>query len=169
MPNKWLLINLTGVLLTLSACGWQLRSNPLLANDFGSVYISYPESQLSLAVELKRALKANNIELVGAGDNPNYQIKILDANQSRRISAINLNARAAQYQIYQSVDYLVTDAQGVKIIAPTTALAETTYNFNELDILAAQSEEKLLHSNLRMELVRQILRRLGEVSQSQKG
>lgn len=169
MPKKWLLINMTWVLLTLSACGWQLRNNPLLAYDFGSVYISYPESQLSLAVELKRALKANNIELVSVGDSPDYQIKILDAIQSRRISAVNLNARAAQYQIYQSVDYLVTDAQGIEIIAPTTALAETTYNFNELDILAAQSEEKFLHSNLRMELVRQILRRLGEVSQTQKG
>ena len=160
---------MTWVLLTLTACGWQLRNNPLLAYDFGSVYISYPESQLSLAVELKRALKANNIELVSVGDSPDYQIKILDAIQSRRISAVNLNARAAQYQIYQSVDYLVTDAQGIEIIAPTTALAETTYNFNELDILAAQSEEKFLHSNLRMELVRQILRRLGEVSQTQKG
>jgi outer membrane lipopolysaccharide assembly protein LptE/RlpB len=168
MPKKWLLINLVWVFLTLSACGWQLRSNPLLANQFGTVHISYPQSQLSLAVELKRALRANNIELVGATGNANYQIKILAANQSRRISALNLNARASQYQIYQSIDYLITDIKGVQILAPTTASAETTYNFSELDVLAAQSEEDLLHNNLRMEIVRQILSRLGEASNKQK-
>ena len=169
MPKKWLLINLAWVFLTLNACGWQLRSNPLLANQFGTVHISHPQSQIPLAVELTRALKANNIELVGVADSADYQIKLLDAQKSRRISALNPSARAAQYQISQAVDYLVVDKQGVQIIPATTASAETTYNFNELDVLAAQSEETLLHNNLRKEIVRQILRRLGEVSDKQKG
>ena len=169
MPKKWLLINLAWVFLTLSACGWQLRSNPLLANQFGTVHISYPQSQIALAVELKRALKANNIELVGAVDKADYEIKLLDAQKSRRISALNPSARAAQYLVSQAVDYVVIDTQGVAVIPATTASAETTYNFNELDVLAAQSEEALLHNNLRQEIVRQILRRLGEVSDMQKG
>ena len=169
MPKKWLLINLAWVFLTLSACGWQLRSNPLIANQFGTVHISYPQSQIALAVELKRALKANNIELVGALDKADYEIKLLDAQKSRRISALNPSARAAQYLVSQAVDYVVIDTQGVAVIPATTASAETTYNFNELDVLAAQSEEALLHNNLRQEIVRQILRRLGEVSDMQKG
>lgn len=169
MPKKWLLINLAWVFLTLSACGWQLRSNPLIANQFGTVHISYPQSQIALAVELKRALKANNIELVGAVDKADYEIKLLDAQKSRRISALNPSARAAQYLVSQAVDYVVIDTQGVAVIPATTASAETTYNFNELDVLAAQSEEALLHNNLRQEIVRQILRRLGEVSDMQKG
>ena len=169
MPKKWLLINLAWVFLTLSACGWQLRSNPLIANQFGTVHISYPQSQIALAVELKRALKANNIELVGAVDKADYEIKLLDAQKSRRISALNPSARAAQYLVSQAVDYVIIDTQGVAVIPATTASAETTYNFNELDVLAAQSEEALLHNNLRQEIVRQILRRLGEVSDMQKG
>jgi LPS-assembly lipoprotein len=169
MPKKWLLINLAWVFLTLSACGWQLRSNPLIANQFGTVHISYPQSQIALAVELKRALKANNIELVGAVDKADYEIKLLDAQKSRRISALNPSARAAEYLVSQAVDYVVIDTQGVAVIPATTASAETTYNFNELDVLAAQSEEALLHNNLRQEIVRQILRRLGEVSDMQKG
>ena len=169
MPKKWLLINLAWVFLTLSACGWQLRSNPLIANQFGTVHISYPQSQIALAVELKRALKANNIELVGAVDKADYEIKLLHAQKSRRISALNPSARAAQYLVSQAVDYVVIDTQGVAVIPATTASAETTYNFNELDVLAAQSEETLLHNHLRQEIVRQILRRLGEVSNMQKG
>jgi LPS-assembly lipoprotein len=169
MQKIWGLINFACVLLALSACGWQLRNNPLLTDPFGTVHISHATSQMSLAIELKRALQANNVTLVGAVDNADYRIKILAVNQSRRISALNPNARASQYQIYQAVDYLVVDAWGTQIIPPTTALAETDYNFDESNILASESEEAFLQSNLRSEIVRQIVHRLGEVSYERTG
>ena len=141
-----------------------MRSNPLLTHQLGTVHISYPQSQISLTVELRRAPKANNIELVDAADKADYHIKLLDAEKSRRISALNPDARAAQYQISQKVDYLVVDAQGDQVIPPTTASGETTYNFNELDVWPLR-----VRNNLRKEIVKQILRRLGKVSDKQKG
>lgn len=169
MPKKWALINLAWVFLIISACGWQLRDNALLELNLGTVYVSYPESQSSIGIKLKRELKANNILLVGATENANYQIKIIDATQSRRISALNANVRAAQYQLYQAVDYIVLDEMGTQLIPITTAAAESTFNFNEQDILASQNEEVILQNNLRAKIVRQIIHRLGEVSDSSAG
>lgn len=169
MPKKWVLVSLAWVFLTLSACGWQLQGNPLIANQFGTIYISSPDTQSSIIIELKRALKANNIEIVGAASNADYQIKILDNRQSRRISALNPRARAAQYQIYQAVEYMVFNALGTPVVPRTTALAESTYNFKEIDVLASENEERLLQNTLRLEIVRQIVRRLGEISDKKKG
>jgi outer membrane lipopolysaccharide assembly protein LptE/RlpB len=169
MPKKWALINLAWVFLILSACGWQLRDNALLELSLGTVYVSYPESQSSIGIKLKRELKANNILLVGATENANYQIKIIDATQSRRISALNANVRAAQYQLYQAVDYIVLDEMGTQLIPITTAAAESTFNFNEQDVLASHNEEVILQNNLRAKIVRQIIHRLGEVSDSSAG
>ena len=169
MPKKWALINLAWVFLVLSACGWQLRDNALLGINLGTVYVSYPESQSTIGIQLKRELKANNILLVGATDNANYQIKIIDATQSRRISALNTNVRAAQYQLYQAVDYIVLDEMGTQLIPITTAAAESTYNFNEQDVLASHNEEVILQNNLRAKIVRQIIHRLVEVSDSSVG
>lgn len=169
MPKKWALINLAWVFLILSACGWQLRDNALLELNLGTVYVSYPESQNSIGIKLKRELKANNILLVGATENANYQIKIIDATQSRRISALNANVRAAQYQLYQAVDYIVLDEMGTQLIPITTAAAESTFNFNEQDVLASHNEEVILQNNLRAKIVRQIIHRLGEVSDSSAG
>ncbi|MGB0458928.1 MAG: LPS assembly lipoprotein LptE [Porticoccaceae bacterium] len=169
MPKKWALINLAWVFLILSACGWQLRDNALLELNLGTVYVSYPESQNSIGIKLKRELKANNILLVGATENANYQIKIIDATQSRRISALNANVRAAQYQLYQAVDYIVLDEMGTQLIPITTAAAESTFNFNEQDVLASHNEEVILQNNLRAKIVRQIIHRLGEVSDSSVG
>ncbi|MDG2018092.1 MAG: LPS assembly lipoprotein LptE [Porticoccaceae bacterium] len=168
MSKKWVLINLTWVFLTLNACGWQLRNTQLLGNSLGTVHVSYSGYQSSLAVELKHALRANDVQLVGATDNADYQVKIIDTNQSRRISALNASARAAQYQIYQTVDYMVLDPLGAQIIPMTTVSAESTYNFNESDVLASQNEEALLQNNLRSKIVRKIIRRLGEASDSHK-
>ena len=161
MPKKWALINLAWVFLILSACGWQLRDNALLELNLGTVYVSYPESQSSIGI--------NNILLVGATENANYQIKIIDATQSRRISALNANVRAAQYQLYQAVDYIVLDEMGAQLIPITTAAAESTFNFNEQDVLASHNEEVILQNNLRAKIVRQIIHRLGEVSDSSVG
>ena len=169
MPKKWALINLAWVFLILSACGWQLRDNALLGINLGTVYVGYPESQSSIGIKLKRELKANNILLVGATENANYQIKIIDATQSRRISALNANVRAAQYQLYQAVDYIVLDEMGTQLIPLTTAAAESTYNFNEQDVLASHNEEVILQNNLRAKIIRQIIHRLGEVSDSSVG
>lgn len=169
MPKKWALINLAWVFLILSACGWQLRDNALLELSLGTVYVSYPESQSSIGIKLKRELKANNILLVGATENANYQIKIIDATQSRRISALNANVRAAQYQLYQAVDYIVLDEMGAQLIPITTAAAESTFNFNEQDVLASHNEEVILQNNLRAKIVKQIIHRLGEVSDSSAG
>ena len=169
MPKKWALINLAWVFLILSACGWQLRDSALLGVNLGTVFVSYPESQSSIGIELKRELKANNVLLVGMTDNADYQIKIIDATQSRRISALNAKVRAAQYQLYQAVDYIVLDEMGTQLIPITTAAAESTYNFNEQDFLASHNEEVILQNNLRAKIVRQIIHRLGEVSDSSVG
>jgi outer membrane lipopolysaccharide assembly protein LptE/RlpB len=169
MPKKWALINLAWVFLVLSACGWQLRDNALLGINLGTVYVGYPESQSTIGIQLKRELKANNVLLVGATDNADYQIKIIDATQSRQISALNANVRAAQYQLYQAVDYIVLDEMGTQLIPLTTAAAESTYNFNEQDVLASHNEEVILQNNLRAKIIRQIIHRLGEVSDSSVG
>lgn len=164
MAKKWVLINLAWVLLTLSACGWQLRDKPLLSDSLGTIHLSYHESQAGMAIEIERALKANNVKLVDSVENANYQLKIIDAKQSRRISTLNSFARATQYQIFQTVDFIILDVMGKPIIPISTASAESTYNFDESDLLASQNEEKFLQSNLRSKIVRQIIRRLDEAS-----
>lgn len=164
MPKKWLLTNLAWVLLTLSACGWQLRDKPLLSDSLGTVNLSYHESQAEMAIEIERALKANDVKLVDSVENANYQLKIIDTKQSRHISTLNSFARATQYQIFQTVDFIILDAMGKPVIPISTASAESTYHFDESDLLASQNEEIFLQSNLRSKIVRQITRRLDEAS-----
>ena len=164
MLEKPLIYVLTCTLLAVSGCGWQLRDMSPIANDLGNVYVSYSASQANIALSLRRELNASKVNLVETSAEADYLIKIIDIQSSRRISAVNVNIRASQYQLYQAVDYMMIDNMGKQIIPLTTAYAERSHDFNEQDVLASQNEEALIQDSLRFDIVRQMLSRISEAS-----
>ena len=164
MLAKPLIYVLTCILLAVSGCGWQLRDISSTANDLGKVYISYPDSQANIGLALRHELNASQVKLVESSAEADYLIKIIDTQSSRRISAVNINIRASQYQLYQAVDYMMIDNMGRQIIPLTTAYAESSHDFNELDVLASKNEESLAQDSLRFDIVRQMLSRISEAS-----
>ena len=164
MLAKPLIYVLTCTFLAVSGCGWQLRDMSPIANDLGNVYVSYSASQANIALSLRRELNASKVNLVETSAEADYLIKIIDIQSSRRISAVNANIRASQYQLYQAVDYMMIDNMGNQIIPLTTAYAERSHDFNEQDVLASQNEEALIQDSLRFDIVRQMLSRISEAS-----
>lgn len=164
MLAKQRLILLTCMTLAVISCGWQLRDMSPLANNLGKIYISYSDSQANIALALRRELNSSRVQLVNSSSEADYIIKVVDTRQSRRISAVNVNVRASQYQLYQTVDYSVTDRSGRQIIPLTTAYAERSHDFNERDVLASQNAESLIQDSLRFDIVRQILSRISEAT-----
>jgi outer membrane lipopolysaccharide assembly protein LptE/RlpB len=53
---------------------------------------------------------------------------------------------------------------GKQIIPLTTAYAESSHDFNELDVLASKNEESLVQDSLRFDIIRQMLSRISEAS-----
>jgi LPS-assembly lipoprotein len=164
MLAKPLIYVFTCIFLAVSGCGWQLRDMSPIANDLGRVFVSYSGSQANIGLALRRELNASQVKLVETSAEADYLIKIIDAQSSRRISAVNINIRASQYQLYQAVDYKLIDNMGRQIIPLTTAYAERSHDFNEQDVLASQNAESLIQDSLRFDIVRQILSRIGEVT-----
>jgi LPS-assembly lipoprotein len=152
--------------LALSGCGWQLRDMSPVASNLGKVYISHSDAQANIGLALRRELNASQVNLVETSAEADYLIKIIDTQSSRRISAVNINIRASQYQLHQTVDYMMIDNMGRQIIPLTTAYAERSHDFNEQDILASQNEESLIQDSLRFDIVRQMLSHISEASLS---
>ena len=164
MLAKPMIYILICISLAVNGCGWQLRDMSPIANDLGNVYVSYSDSQANIGLALRRELNASHVKLVETNAEADYLIKIIDTQSSRRISAVNINIRASQYQLYQAVDYMMIDNMGRQIIPLTTAYAESSHDFNERDVLASKNEESLIQDNLRFDIVRQMLSRISEAS-----
>ncbi len=151
---------LTTMILLLSACGWQLRNAEVVPADLGRLYLSSNDAHSALIQQLTRALNLYGVKVVPSSAEASYSVVIVDFRQTRRTGTINAAARVAEYQLNEDVDFLIVGADGTQLIPLSTASVERVYEFDERDVLASDSEERLVLNSMREEIVRQILNRL---------
>ena len=164
MPKRWTLINLIGLSLLLTACGWQLRNAQLLPDSIGSVYLSSKQSHSSLVKELSQAIDQFGVQVASSSSQAEQSFMIVDYKQSRRISTLNSSARVAEYQLDERVDYLILDSNGKPLAPLATASAQKTYEFDENDILGSTNEQQRVKQRLHEAIARQMLTHLNAVA-----
>ncbi len=157
MKYRVLLLIIT---LIISGCGWQLRDSQIVASSIGAVYLSSSSTTTALTKELRRALSTYGVPNAATKAESNYIVVIVDFRQNTRIASINSSGRVAEYQLNEDVDFYITDADDKQVLSLTTASVERVYEFREEDILASSNEEQRILTEMRSEIVRQILNRL---------
>jgi outer membrane lipopolysaccharide assembly protein LptE/RlpB len=129
------------------------------------LHLSAQDPHSKLITELTRALNLYGVDVVASAADAKYSVVIVDFKRTRRSATLNPSARVSEFQLNEEVDFLIVDALGNQIIPLSTASIERVYEFNERDVLASESEERLIRDGMREELVRQILNRLSVVPQ----
>ncbi len=148
------------IVVLLSACGWQLRDAQVVPKSIGSLHIATQAADNIFVSELTRALDVYGVDVVSSAAEANYAVVIVDFRENRRISTLNASARAAEYQLNEDVDFLITDPAGTPLTSLLTASVERSYEIEESDILSSDNEERQVRVEMREEIVRQILNRL---------
>jgi LPS-assembly lipoprotein len=148
------------IVVHLSACGWQLRDAQVVPSNIGSLHIATQAADNIFVSELTRALDVYGVDVVSSAAEANYSVVIVDFRENRRIGTLNSSARAAEYQLNEDVDFLITDASGTPLTSLLTASVERSYEIEESDILSSDNEERMVRIEMREEIVRQILNRL---------
>jgi LPS-assembly lipoprotein len=157
MKYRGLLLIIT---LIISGCGWQLRDSQIAASSIGAVYLSSSDTNSVLTKELRRALSTYGVHSGVTKAESKYVVVIVDFRQNTRIASINSSGRVAEYQLNEDVDFYITDAEDNQVLSLSTASVERVYEFREEDILASSNEEQRILTEMRSEIVRQILNRL---------
>ena len=148
------------IALIISGCGWQLRDSQIAASSIGAVYLSSSDTISVLTKELRRALSTYGVHSGVTKAESKYVVVIVDFRQNTRIASINSSGRVAEYQLNEDVDFYITDAEDNQVLSLSTASVERVYEFREEDILASSNEEQRILTEMRSEIVRQILNRL---------
>ena len=99
------------MVLLLSACGWQLRNSQVIPANVGSLHIATQAADNIFVSELARALDVYGVDVVASAADA-LLVVIVDYRQNRRISTLNASARAAEYQLNEDVDFLISDPAG---------------------------------------------------------
>lgn len=154
-PAKWLLPLLLAV--ALSACGFHLRGKADL--PFKSIYLGMPANS-SLAVELKRYLKASGVEVLPDAKGAEAIFQVIGESREKKILTLNTRGRVREYVLYLRISFLLKDAAGAILVPPTEIVLKRDISYNEEQELSKQAEEVILYQDMQSDEVQQILRRM---------
>lgn len=109
--------------------------------------------------ELRRALTANNINLLDSADEKSYRLVIGEQESQERILSVNSNARAGEYEISLSIPFQLRSAEAI-IIEPEVLTLEKVYLADPNNAVAKAEERELMENEMYREMAILILRRL---------
>lgn len=146
--------------LLATACGWHLRGALVLPADLQSMYISARDSQSGIALDLKRALEANNIKVAQSSSDAQMTMHIMDERNERRAASVSSGGLASEYELSTEVIYKVTDSNNNLLIPQSTASVIRSYSFDPNSVTSAAREEAILRQEMRSDIIQQMARAL---------
>jgi len=151
---------LIGLLLSLSACGFQLRGEARLPVAMDQTHLSASDRTSAFVRELERLLTANGVTLVDSGIDSAASLVIAGQRMRREALTIAGDARVREFVLIFEVTLSVTDGAGRALIPEETLRLSRDYSFDEQEILAATREEEFLRADLRQSMAARVMRRL---------
>ena len=164
-------LRLIFVLLTLTsllgACGFALRGTggTSLPESWKKMHLVTNNPNGELSREVNSTFSAYDIVWV-EDEEANYSISIGSERFRQRNLSINAQARASEFELTMSTVFSVRDAQGKKVIEPSEATVVKQMENDPSNVVGKAEEVRILKTEMRTELVQQILRRVGYFASS---
>jgi LPS-assembly lipoprotein len=160
--NRVVLSGFLGFLmLSLAACGFQLRGSASVPEALKTLYIQGVNTQQDeFGIELKRALVRNGIRVVDDYEKGASLFTVLENRFERHVLSVGSDAKVREYEIETWVVYQVSDENGELIGNKQRVEARRDYQFDRGQILAMDEQERVLRDDLNKQMVQSILRRL---------
>lgn len=149
----------------LTSCGYSLRTNQLIEGSLDTIHLtlSQPNSEFSRILrrnlELADVKVINSIESQQAHSNLTHELSIGGEEISTRPITINSRARAAQYEMRLSIE--ITLRVNETFLIESEALFVDRIYFEDIENITGNQEEiRIIISEMRQNLVSQVMRRL---------
>ena len=150
--------SLTGALLVLAGCGFQLRGSAEL--PYETLFVAIADNN-PLGAELKRTLRTGTkTQIVARREDAEAVLIPLRELRSKTILSLSSSGRVREFRLKYNFDFRVADRQGRDLVEPMVLLIERDFPFNDNQVLAKETEEALLYRDMQSDMVQQILRRL---------
>lgn len=141
--------------LSISACGFQLRGNAAL--PFESLYV---EGGQDIAVDLQRAIRPTTTKITDKATEAQAVLQILNESREKRILTLSSAGRVNEFRLLYRVSFKVIDKAGRELLSPQQVELRRDITFNDSQTLAKESEEALLYRDMQTDAVQQIFRRM---------
>ena len=143
----------------VSACGFHLRGSDNESVSSQPVYVTSNKGNTRVFLKLKQSLQLAGADVVASPGSAQNRLTLLAENSERRTASLDNQARTAEYVLFLSIDFQVSDAEGKPLSDPQRVSGSRVYVHDVNRIVAANDEAQLVLFELQDKLINQILRR----------
>ncbi|MBT4571628.1 MAG: hypothetical protein HOA50_04545 [Nitrosomonadales bacterium] len=141
-------LTIVGLMLIISACGFQLRGN--IEANFGSISISGGTDSFNKT--LQRKFRQAGISIKSASKAEKI-VQIIKNNYTKTILTLTGTGAVSEYQLDYEVTYRFKNKNS-QWNEPLTIEASRSYTYDDANILAKDEEEKRLASGMEDQLIK---------------
>jgi LPS-assembly lipoprotein len=149
----------------LAGCGFQLRGTADL--PFNTIYVP-PANQPGVALDLRRNIQAGTRTTVV--DDPKAAeavIEFTEESRNKAILSLTGGGKVSEFELQYRLSFRVRDQKGGEFVPSTSLFLKRSVTFSDSDILAKETEDRLIYRTMEADMVNLIMRRL-EVAQRPK-
>lgn len=155
-----LVLSLAGL---LAGCGFQLRgdsSATALPDSWRQMALETGNPNSEFTRELQARFSANGVTWVER-DEADYLLQLSPERFQQRNLSLNIQARAAEFELTLRADFAVIDSNGEVAMPLSEAVVVKQMENDPRNVVGKAEEIRILQSEMRGELAQQILRRIG--------
>lgn len=153
IKNIFLLI----IVLSISACGYQLRGSIDLPEGLKSIYLQNASAQLQK--NMKKTLKSSGGKLVDNIEQAGLVVQVVKEKMDRRVLSLSSTGRASEYEIIYQLEFNLLDAER-KALSRTQQIEITKDYFNnQEEVLGKDNEERVIRDEMYRRAVQSIVNR----------
>jgi LPS-assembly lipoprotein len=145
--------------LFLSACGFHLQGRQPLPEAFAYTYIDTRDEQTDFVQDLRKALIANNVNVIRTRGSSGMVISVHKDELTERILSVSARNIPTEYELTYKVRFSVTSGDR-KLIDEEEIAVTRDMSFDEAQLLAKEREQEILAEALGRDLVALVMRRL---------
>jgi LPS-assembly lipoprotein len=149
-------------LLALSGCGFHMKGESSVPSEMERTYISAIDEFSLFYRQLKLQLRANGVQIVELPTESTAILSIHFDQTDQRVLSVSARNTPTEYEVYYSIEYSLDS--GEKNIQPKQFITLTRdYTYDETLVLGKSHEEQVLREAIVDDLVRTVLRQLGNL------
>jgi len=145
------------VFLSVTACGYHLRSDANLPEGMKKILLQGASSQLQET--MKKRLKPLGGQLVETPAEAGIVVRVDKEKMDRRVFSLSSSGRANEYELIFNLDISLFDVEGNSLADKQKIEVSRNYFNNQDDILAKNNEELVIQDEMYKQAVQAIINR----------
>lgn len=165
MPNlsyasKLFYVSLFFLVSTLTGCGFHLRGPVSLAPPLKKVYIQTHDPYGALTRNLEQSLAFSGAEITTTPAEANVILDIISEVSGEQLLSVGNTQQTRQYNLTLTAIFQLTTPKGKVLLSPQTINETQSVTINSDQILAGSNEKNNLYSQMRRNIIYNIMNRL---------